>query len=154
MDSHIIGPRGGTPKGSQTIPLGAIRSAITVGVKFGDAALSAKEIFRTTGALGGLGYGMPNKKNPIMVVFHGQIVTAFDGSVPSPVFSLTETNLDDSGSVTIAAIANFVAGFFNAYKFLTVDKKYKLTYTIGGAATVGEGYFGITVNGPGYSGIT
>lgn len=157
MDTHIRGPRGVTKGANQNQPIGAISSILIAGVKFGDPALTAKEIFRTDGAKTSAGsstlYSVPNRRNPLFVVIWGHIPVTFDGSVPSPVFSLTETNLDDSGSVTIAAIANFTAGLFNTYKVITVDKKYKLTYTLGGSATVGEGYYIIGVAGPGYSAL-
>jgi hypothetical protein len=130
--------------------MGSVLSVITVGIKFGDAALVAKEFFRTDGAKPSLIGQIPTKKNPLLVRFLGQIVTAFDGTAPA--FTVTETNLDDSGSVSIAAIAGYTAGLFSSHKFLTVDKKYKLTYTIASAGpTAGEAYFSIWVAGPGLS---
>ncbi len=147
MDSHITGCRGGNARG-------AVPSKVACGVKFGDTAMAAVEIFRTGGASSGLGEipSMPaaGKKHPLLIVVHGHILTAFNGT--APVFTLTETNLDDTGSVNIAAIADFTAGKFSLHKVLTTDKKYKLTYTpdTGGTPTsTGEGYFFIEVTGPG-----
>lgn len=157
MDSHIKGPRAPT-KATFRASLGAIVSAIIVGAKFGDPAINALEIFRTDGASSGLGpiAGIPHittKKFPLLIEFQGHISTTFDGT--APVFTLTETNLDDTGSVVIANIASFTAGFFSAFKILTAaDKKYKLTYTPAtGAPTAGEGYFAIKATGPGENSI-
>lgn len=154
MDTHIRGPRGATKGVYQNQPLGSVLSVITVGIKFGDAAVVAKEFFRTDGAKTSAGsttaWQIPTKRNPLLVRFFGQIVTAFDGTAPA--FNLLETNLDDSGSVTIANIAGFTAGLFSSHKYLSVDKKYKLTYTIAtGAPTVGEAYYSVWVAGPGFS---
>ena len=167
MDTHIIGPRSREGKG-------AVVSLITAGAKFGDSALVAVEIFRTKGASSGLGFiqtedqisglttggagttqptgaaltAPTTRKFPIFLRFFGHILTTFDGT--GPVFTLTETNLDDSGSATIANIASFSSGFFSSFKFLTTDKKYKLTYTPAtGSPTGGEGYYGIECTGPG-----
>src|SRR4051812_39068520 len=102
MDTHMKGCRGANTQG-------AVVSSITAGAKFGDAALVTKEIFRTDGASSGLGPipSMPGigKKFPLLIEIVGNIITAFNGT--SPGFSLTETNLDDTGSVTI--IANLAA---------------------------------------------
>jgi hypothetical protein len=151
MESHIVGVRGATKGANQSIPYGSVLSMVSVGIKFGDAAVATKEIFRTTGAKTTLvGPNIPSKKFPLFVRFFGHIPTAFDGT--APVFSLVETNIDDSGSVTIANIAAFAAGLFSSHKFITVDKKYKLLYTPAtGAPTVGEGYYGIWVCGPGFN---
>lgn len=151
MESRIVGPRGGSRLGAQSQPEGSILSAIIVGAKFGDTAIVAKEIFRTYGAKTGIG-ATPSKKYPLLLQVLGHILTAFDGT--NPVFTLTETNIDDSGSTTIANIASFSSGLFSTHKVLTVDKKYKLTYTPAtGTPTTGEAYFAIKVCGPGLNGL-
>lgn len=145
MDTHIKGPRGGRSQG-------AIVSQVCAGAKFGDNALSLVEFFKTDGASSGLGIvpNVPgtNKKFPILIEIFGHILTAFDGT--GPVLRLTETNLDDTGAVVIANISDFTAGKFSLAKFITTDKKYKITYTIGTAGpTAGEGFFSVKATGPG-----
>lgn len=170
MEEHIKGSRSGSAYGS-------LPSIVGVGAKLGDAALVAVEIFRTVGAGTGLGFmqvsptfpgavaALPGtvpaiaaqtvaapKKFPLFINFKGYLIAGFDGT--GPAFTLTETNLDDSGGVTIANLAAFsanaAAGNFSAFKVLTVDKKYKLTYTPAtGGPTTGEGYFFIELCGPG-----
>lgn len=165
METRMQGNRGRNT-------FGDILSAIGCGAKLGDAALVAVEIFRTDGAGSGTGFmqtqptypggvqALPGtggaaatpKKFPLLVQFYGYLIAGFNGT--APVFTLTETNLDDSGSVVIANIASFsanaAAGFVSIFKVLTVDKKYKLTYTPAtGGPTTGEGYFFIKLGGPG-----
>ena len=157
MDTHILGPRGRNAKGS-------VQSGIAAGIKFGDPAVASVEIFRTLGASSGLGPinalspamtipGITAKKFPLLLKVYGQIITGFDGA--APVFSLIETNLDDTGSVTLVNLAAFTGGNVTGAilpfttKVLVVDKKYKLLYTPGAGGTVGEAYFFIQVMGPG-----
>src|SRR6266404_8156022 len=104
MDTHIKGPRGQSA-------LGSVVSAIMAGAKFGDAALSAIELFRTDGAASGAGIiqlmpaypgatagetitaGLAGatpvalKKFPIFLQFFGWLISGFDGT--TPFFTLT-----------------------------------------------------------------
>ncbi len=118
MDTHIDGPRGRRTKG-------AIVSQIICGAKFGDSALVAQEVFRTRGAASGLGFiqttdaiaslgaggagsdksSPTTRKFPLFLRVCGHLLTAFDGT--APLLALTETNLDGSGVVTIADLADF-----------------------------------------------
>jgi hypothetical protein len=98
------------------------------------------------------GAAAAQRKFPLFLQFFGYLIAGFNGT--GPVFSLIETNLDDTGSANIFVLADFsanaAAGFVSKFKVLTVDKKYKLIYTPGTAGpTTGEGYFFVKLAGPG-----
>lgn len=145
MDSHIKGARGGNAHG-------AIVSQVVDGSKYGDTAVVLREFCRTDGASSGLGLipSMPgaSKKYPLLIEIFGHILTAFNGT--SPVFRLTETDLADGNAVVIANISDFSSSKFSLTKFITADKKYKLTYTPAtGSPSAGEGFFSVKITGPG-----
>lgn len=126
MDTHIQGPRGGTV-------MAAIVSALAVRVAFGNAAQTGKEIFRTQGA---------SVANPIFIRVTGKINTAFNAT--GVVAKITSTNLDGSGAADVATLAGLTATLM-----LTVDKIFKLVYTIGTTGTAGEVGYLIEAVGPG-----
>lgn len=132
MDTHIKGPRGGQG-------VGAVPSTVVKRVAFGDAAIAAKEILRTLGAL---------PANPLLLKIYLNVPTAFDGT--GPVLKVTEQNLDGSGGVDLIGLGDLSSGRATIFKGLTTDKKYLLTYTVGTAGpTAGLGFVAIELVGPG-----
>lgn len=143
METHINGSR-------NTRSFGSIPSTIGVGVKFGDVALVAVEIFRTVGAASGSGFMaiVPNfvagpaalpglgtniggnaptskvLKYPLLLKVFGYIIQAFNGTTPA--FTLVETNPDDSGSVNLVTLngggGTFAFGATTAGTSLTAVK--------------------------------
>jgi hypothetical protein len=115
MDSHITGPRG-----KQV--LGAVLSAVAAVIKFGDAAQTGKELFRTQGA---------TPAQPLFVRITGVIATAFDATGVAA--KITMFNLDGSNPVDVATLAAL-----SKTLLLTDDKIFKVIYTVGTGGTAGQ----------------
>ena len=115
MDTHILGPRN---QGH-----GAVLSHLIVGALVGDTADGTVLVMKTDGA---------TPATPLFVRITGQIVTTFNGTTPT--FSIVQTDLDGSNSVTRAQISSFSAGKFEVYFFLTADKIFNFVF----AEDVGE----------------